>query len=65
MIFGDSFIVDDSIVDDSIVEARDRDKNLMSHSDDGDEFVSTPVPSCTDYIKQNLIRGQTRNMSVS
>ena len=34
-------------------------------TDDGDEFVSTPVPSCTEYIKQNLIWGQTRIVSVS
>ena len=27
----------------------DSDKNLMNNSDDGNEFVLTPVPSCTDY----------------
>ena len=74
----DDSVVDDSFVEarDFVTDSKasrlrslvllvDSDKNLMNHSDDGDEFMSTPVPSCTDYIKQNLIRGQTRNVSVS
>ena len=70
MIFVDRFTVDDSVVEarDFLTDSKaftninptllmnTSDKNLMNHSDDGDEFVSNPVPSChiTNIFRQRI-----------